>query len=111
LRCHGHQAGLDPSPSVETTAALRWHELDRRLVFEMCDYAERRFGARWRRSERDFVDPERALELAIPWSVYGSTSKASPSYGGSCANRIARWLPMNASGWPPRSRHGSGSGR
>lgn len=76
-------AGLDPLVETKRTDTSRLHELDRRLVFEMCDYAERRFGRRWRRFARDFADPECVPSLAIPWSVYGFHVEGQP---------VVRWL-------------------
>ncbi len=47
------------------------HELDERLVIEMSRYARRRFGEAWLRAGKDFADPKTALQLSVPWSVYG----------------------------------------
>ena len=52
-------------------AADPLHELDHRLVDVLAEYASTRFGAEWFRCAEAFADVENALQLAVPWAVYG----------------------------------------
>ena len=58
---------------VDETPAQRrapHHDLDVRLLNRLGAFAERRFGAEWRRFERDFSPAFVSLQLSAPWSVY-----------------------------------------
>ena len=50
--------------------SARDHDLDGELVRELGEYATLRFGSEWWHFNEDFVDPQEALQLVIPWSVY-----------------------------------------
>jgi hypothetical protein len=47
------------------------HDLEWRLYRRLEEFAESRFGAEWRRFERDFADAREAIQFSAPWSVYG----------------------------------------
>jgi len=47
------------------------HVLDGRILRALGEFATRTFGFEWRLFEDDFVDPREAVQLAVPWSVYG----------------------------------------
>ena len=61
---------LPKDEAAATAQPAPIHRSDERLVFAMVELALERFGARWRRSLRDFIDAEQAEQLHLPWSVY-----------------------------------------
>lgn len=66
-KCH---LAADQAERETERAAAREHELDGDLARDLGAYAMARFGIEWRRFTQDFVDPEEALQLSVPWSVY-----------------------------------------
>jgi hypothetical protein len=66
-KCH---LASDEQRRASQAQATRDHDLDGKLVNELGRYAKRRFGSEWGRFVADFDDPEHALQLAMPWSLY-----------------------------------------
>ena len=67
-KCH---LPLEEAERASTAGKTGVHELDGRLVRELSEWAMLRFAHEWRRFTRDFADVREALQLAVPWSVYG----------------------------------------
>ncbi len=66
-KCH-----LDEDAGARRAGASvdSWHEIDQRLVWAMQRYAAERFGEQWHRAADPFEDPEGAIQLFAPWSVF-----------------------------------------
>jgi hypothetical protein len=82
------------------------HERDERWVYELAGWAERRFGADALACLEDFQDPERAIQLALPWSVYGAEVQGRPVVAWYLDERGRRldpadraWLEAQQAGW------------
>jgi len=56
---------------INDPPAPRAADLDARLLRQLSEFAEQRFGAEWHRFERDFADATEAIQFSAPWSVYG----------------------------------------
>ena len=69
-------------------------------------FARREFGKAWEAHEDDFGDPDEALQLARPWSVYcfevgGKTVVDAylDARGSRCSNEERRWLDAQRAAW------------
>jgi hypothetical protein len=102
-KCH---LPLDEREHTAGGAPHAQHELDARLVRELFDYAERRFGGEWRRFEKQFDDAREAVELARSWAVYGFAVQGrtvlewyleGPGHRASRAERA--WLEAQRAAW------------
>ena len=96
-------------PGDEASAALERapvHAADERLVLQMREWADRRFGEAWRRVDDDFVDPDATQSLARPWSVYHFEVDGKSvldwfleARGGKLPPAERRWLEAQRDGW------------
>lgn len=66
---HCHGTGRAERGPGESAASLL-HTLDRSLVERLMRYAFGRFGERWLQAGHAFADPDAAMQLFGPWSVY-----------------------------------------
>ncbi len=74
-KCH---LPLDRQKSARRSEGQALHGLDARLVEDLLDYGFERFGDVAERAMEAFLDPEEALTLALPWSVYGAPVEDRP---------------------------------
>jgi hypothetical protein len=74
------------------------HEMDERVVDEMQRFAVRRFGRAWQATFDAFEDPERAIQLASPWSVYCARVEGRTIVDWYLAER-GRYLSSDERGW------------
>jgi len=75
--------GKEEEAREDARAPVYVHGIDERLVSEMFRFAARRFGEPFLRAEKDFHDPEQAVELFLPWSVYHFLVEGKP---------VVRWF-------------------
>ncbi len=82
------------------------HDLDADLTHELIEFAHDRFGMVWRRFDRDFLDVQRTLQLAVPWSVYHyrvEGHNALEAYLEELPRRLSRaergWLEAQQAAW------------
>lgn len=82
------------------------HTIDERLVFQMSEWAERRFGEEWLRATVDFADAGAARSLFLPWSVYHFTVRSRPvvdwfleARGERLSSAERTWLDAQRSAW------------
>ena len=102
-KCH---LPLDEADHAATRSRSPLHDLDGRMVRELTEFAMERFPAAWIRFERDFDDPDAALQLAAPWSVYGfevDGRTVVEAYlqrrGGRCSTEERTWLEAQQAAW------------
>jgi len=70
--------GKEEEARGDSRAPVYVQGVDERLVSEMFRFASRRFGEALLRAEQDFRDPEQAVQLLIPWSVYHFVVEGKP---------------------------------
>ncbi len=101
-KCH---LAADEAEHASRQATAPAHALDDRLVHRLSRFARREFGAAWEAHADDFADPDEALQLARPWSVYcfevaGKTVvDAYLDARGRCSNEERRWLDAQRAAW------------
>ena len=101
-KCH---LAADEAEHASRQATAPAHALDDRLVNRLSRFARREFGAAWEAHADDFADPDEALQLARPWSVYcfevaGKTVvDAYLDARGRCSNEERRWLEAQRAAW------------
>lgn len=66
-KCH---LAADEAERASQREIERDHDVDAELARELTAYAIARFEFEWRGFMDDFSDPEWAIELAVPWSIY-----------------------------------------
>lgn len=102
-KCHlpAHEAA---HAGLQTAAA--GHALDERLVNRLSRFARREFGEAWEDHEDDFADPDEAVQLVRPWSVYcfevdGRTVVDAylDARGRRCLPKERRWLDAQRDAW------------
>ena len=102
-KCH---LAADEEAFDEHRRVTTLHELDRRLVVRLTQFALAEFGDEWRSFEDDFSDPDASSQLAWPWSVYGfemegrsvaEAYRAAP--GHRCSSAERRWLDAQRAAW------------
>ena len=88
----------------QTTAPM--HALDDRLVNRLSRFARQEFGEAWEAHEDDFADPDEAIQLARPWSVYcfevdGRTvvDACLDARGHRFSREERRWLDAQRAAW------------
>ena len=101
-KCH---LPLDEAEHAATRGRLRRHALDGRLVHMLSDFAVRRFGVAWMGFD-DFDDPDKAIQLAAPWSVYGFAVDGQTvveaylkAKGTRCSSEERAWLTAQQAAW------------
>jgi len=67
----------------DARAPVYVHGVDERLVSDMFRFAAQRFGESFLRAENDFRDPDQAVQLFLPWSVYHFLVEGKP---------VVRWF-------------------
>ena len=101
-KCH---LPADEAEHASRQASAPAHGLDERLVNRLSRFALREFGAAWKDNEDDFADPDEAIQLARPWSVYcfevdGKTVvDAYLDARGRCSPEERRWLDAQRAAW------------
>jgi len=102
-KCH---LPLDEAEHAATHTRSRLHALDGRMVRTLTNFAERRFGDTWMRFEDDFEDPDEAVQLAAPWSVYGFRVDGQTiveayleTRGTRCSADERAWLAAQQAAW------------
>ncbi|MFN2428141.1 MAG: YecA family protein [Candidatus Binatia bacterium] len=92
---------VDPSPDTDAL-----HVLDRGLLADLDTFARQRFGKKWLRYQRDFVDAEEAPSLAPHWSLYHFCVDAKPvvewyeeAHGRALSAAQRRWLAAQRAAW------------
>ena len=88
----------------QTTAPM--HALDDRLVNRLARFARQEFGEAWEAHEDDFADPDEAIQLVRPWSVYcfevdGRTvvDACLDTRGHRFSREERRWLDAQRAAW------------
>lgn len=76
-KCHLRE---DEHAHAQQSRPAALHALDRELVADISAFASSRFGAEARGWVRDFDDPDEALALAMPWSVYHACIQGRPAF-------------------------------
>ena len=102
-KCH---LPADDAEHASLQATAPTHALDERLVNRLCRFALREFGEAWEDHEHDFADPDEAIQLARPWSVYcfevdGRTVVDAylDARGRHCSREERRWLDAQRAAW------------
>ena len=102
-KCH---LPLDEAEHATTRTRSRLHDLDGRMVRALTDFAIQRFGGAWMRFEDDFEDPDEAVQLAAPWSVYGFRVDGQTvveayleTRGTRCSADERAWLAAQQAAW------------
>ena len=102
-KCH---LPLEQAERASQRERARDHDLDGQLVRELGEYATSRFGNEWWRFNEDFVDPEDALQLAVPWSVYQYRVQGQSvlewyleEHGGDMSRAERGWLAAQQAAW------------
>ena len=66
-KCH---LADDEAEHARRQATAQTHAMDERLLNRFSRFALQAFGPAWEAFEDDFTDPDEAMQLALPWSVY-----------------------------------------
>ena len=69
-RCHMREDQERPIEPPPTAPAPDDRGVEGRLVDRLIEYAGDRFGRAWVEHVRAFEDPENAMVLAVPWTIY-----------------------------------------
>jgi len=98
--------GKDEAAAAARREPASLHETDRRMVEEILRFAARRFGGIIERAGRDFRDPEGAMPLLVPWSVYHLPFEGKPlvrwfleERGASLSGTEREWLDAQQASW------------
>ena len=102
-KCH---LPLDEAQHSDARRPDRFHELDAALVERLSRFAVERFGVAWWQFQDDFDDLEAALQLAVPWSVYGYAVDGRTivdaylgERGARCSAAERAWLMAQQAAW------------
>ena len=66
-KCH---LADDEAEHARLQATAQTHAIDEQLLNRLSRFAVQTFGPAWEAFEDDFADPDEAMQLALPWSVY-----------------------------------------
>ena len=66
-KCH---LADDEAEHARLQATAQTHAIDERLLKRLSRFAVQAFEPAWEAFEDDFADPDEAMQLALPWSVY-----------------------------------------
>ena len=66
-KCH---LADDEAEHARLQATAHTHAIDEQLLNRLSRFALQAFGPAWEAFEDDFADPDEAMQLALPWSVY-----------------------------------------
>ena len=99
--------GVEPQATQAPGRPAQVHELDERLINQLVATGMARFGDSWTgQSERPFRDPEAALQLFVPWSLYHARIKRKPlvqwfleEQGGDLTGEERGWLLAQQAAW------------
>ncbi len=82
------------------------HTMDESLVAVLRHYGGERFGDEWAKAEEFFVDPDAAMQLYRPWSVYSYPVRGRPiaawfleEHSRRLAVSELRWLKAQQQSW------------
>lgn len=102
-KCH---LPKDDAARAEVRRPDRYHELDGVLAQTLSRFALERFGDAWWRFQEDFDDIEAAMQLAVPWSVYGFAVDGRTvvdtyltERGARCTAAERAWLDAQQAAW------------
>ena len=102
-KCH---LAADEAEHAAFQATAPTHAMDDRLVNRLSRFALREFGAAWEAFADDFADPDQAIQLARPWSVYcfevdGKTVVDAylDTRGRRCSREERSWLDAQRAAW------------
>jgi len=102
---HCHLRADEEARSV-ASPVQHLHDLDGRLVHDLCGYAKKRFGDAWWSFEEDFVDAEESAQLSLAWSVFHHRVEGAPvvdryleEKGRRLSTEERTWLAAQKAAW------------